>query len=48
MTVDPSCDDMRHVHNSLSMVILTYKADITGYVTKRNERKMNRKKYHRI
>ena len=47
MTVDPSCDDMRHVHNSLSMVIFTYNADITGHVTKRNERKY-RKKYHRI
>ena len=37
---------MRHVgHNSLYMVgILTYKADITGHVTKRNEKEMNRKK----
>ena len=37
---------MRHVgHNSLYMVgILTYKVDITGHVTKRNERKMNGKK----
>ena len=40
--------NMRHAHNSLYMVILTYKADITGYVTKRNEKKRNGKKYHRI
>ena len=25
---------MRHVHNSLHMVILSYKADIMGHVTK--------------
>ena len=25
---------MRHVHNSLQMVILSYKADIMGHVTK--------------
>ena len=30
---------MRHAHNSLYMVILTYKPDITGYMTKRNEKK---------
>ena len=37
---------MKHVgHNSLCMVgILTYKADITVHVTKRNEKKMNGKK----
>ena len=37
---------MRHVgHNSLCMDgILTYKADITVHVTKRNEKKMNGKK----
>ena len=33
----------RHVHNSLYTIILTYRADITGHVTKRNV-----KKYHRI
>ena len=38
---------MRHVHNSLNMVILTYKADITVHVTKQNQKKKNKKKYHR-
>ena len=33
----------RHIHNSLYTIILTYRADITGHVTKRNV-----KKYHRI
>ena len=32
----------------MSMVILTYKADIMGHVTKQNEKKMKGKKYHRI
>ena len=32
----------------MSMVILTYKADITGHVTKRNKKKMKGEKYHRI
>ena len=39
MTFSSSWDNMRHAHNSLYMVILTYKPDITGYVTKRNEKK---------
>ena len=30
---------MRHVYNSLYMVILTNKADITSHVTKQNEKK---------
>ena len=39
-------DNMRHVgHNSPYTVgILTYKADITGHVTKRNEKKKNKNK----
>ena len=35
-------------YDSLYMVILPLKADITGHVTKRSEKKMNRKKYHSI
>ena len=30
---------MRHVHKSLNMVILTYKADIMVHVTKQNQKK---------
>ena len=57
ITFGPTCDkgltcydwdNMRYFHNSLYMVILTYKTDIKGHVTKWNKKKMDGKKYHRI